>query len=151
MRLAEAKLLLGTVVSVDAVGIILSTVKVEISEPRGLRNLRFFFASFGSGGAGSHSPWPRLQTVASKHLGEAPPRCHKKEGGIRWTPPFAFRAAKLTPVLGVFATCIIAGLPAAPGLRLSPGVCFSPSSQVGSSVASCRPYILSAGSCPSLS
>ena len=79
------------------------------------------------------------------------PGATKKEGGIRWTPPFAFRAAKLTPVLGVFATCIIAGLPAAPGLRLSPGVCFSPSSQVGSSVASCRPYILSAGSCPSLS
>ena len=66
-------------------------------------------------------------------------------------PPFAFRAAKLTPVLGVFATCIIAGLPAAPGLRLSPGrpVLFH-LAQVGSSVASCRPYILSAGSCLAL-
>lgn len=76
-----AKLLLGTVVSVDAVGIILSTVKVVLA--------------------------PTVLGLAFK----------------QWLPSTSERAAKLTPVLGVFATCII----------------------VGSSVASCRPYILSAG------
>ncbi|CAE7701578.1 BASS2 [Symbiodinium pilosum] len=76
-----AKLLLGTVVSVDAVGIILSTVKVVLA--------------------------PTIFGLAFK----------------QWLPETSDRAARLTPVLGVLATCVI----------------------VGSSVASCRSYILSAG------
>ena len=87
--------------------------------------------------------------MASKHLREARPKyCQEEKRVQRWTPP-AFRAAKLTPVLGVFATCIIAGLPGA-GLSLALTELAS-LAQVGSSVASCRPYILSAGSCLELS
>ncbi|CAK9029745.1 unnamed protein product [Durusdinium trenchii] len=76
-----AQRILGTVVSVDAIGIVLSTVKVMLA--------------------------PTIFGLAFK----------------QWLPNASSRAAKFTPVLGVVATCII----------------------VGSSVASCQSYILSAG------
>jgi len=76
-----AQCILGTVVSVDAVGIIISTIKVVLA--------------------------PTIVGLAFK----------------QWLPDTSSRASRFTPVLGVLATCVI----------------------VGSSVASCQPYILSAG------